>query len=95
MVLAKVVGTIVCSSRNDGMQGAHYLLVEKTDQYCEKKGDFLVALDMIGAGHDELVLVTEGSPSRETPLTANKPVDAWIVGIVDLIDEDDSVIYRK
>ena len=31
MVLAKVVGTIVCSSRNDGMQGAHYLLVEKTD----------------------------------------------------------------
>ena len=95
MVLAKVVGTIVCSSRNDGMQGARYLLVEKTDQYCEKKGDFLVSLDMIGAGHDELVLVTEGSPSRETPLTANKPVDALIVGIVDLIDEDDSVIYRK
>ena len=95
MILGKVIGTVVCSSRNDGLQGARYLLVEKTNQFGEKKGDYLVALDIIGAGNDELVLVTEGSPSRETPLTVNKPVDALIVGIVDLIDEDDKVIYRK
>ena len=95
MILGKVVGTIVCSSRNDGLDGARYLLVDKTNQHGEKKGDYLVALDIIGAGNNELVMVTEGSPSRETPLTVNKPVDAVIVGIVDLIDEDEKVIYRK
>jgi carbon dioxide concentrating mechanism protein CcmL len=95
MTLAKVVGTIVCSARNDGLEGARYLLVDKTNQYGEKKGDYLVALDIIGAGNDELVLITEGSPSRETPFTINKPVDALVVGIIDMIDENEKVIYRK
>jgi microcompartment protein CcmK/EutM len=95
MVLGKVVGTIVCSSKNDSMDGARYLLVEKTNQYGEKNGDFLVALDMLGTGPDELVMITEGSPSRETPLTTNKPCDALIVGIVDVIDETDRILYRK
>jgi carbon dioxide concentrating mechanism protein CcmL len=95
MILGKVVGTIVCSSRNDGIEGARYLLVEKTSPQGEKKGDYIVALDIIGAGPEEMVMVTEGSPSRETPQTVNKPLDALIVGIVDLIDENEKVIYRK
>jgi carbon dioxide concentrating mechanism protein CcmL len=95
MIFGKVVGTVVCSSKNDSLEGPRYLLVEKTNQHGEKKGDYLVALDIIGAGNDELVLVTEGSPSRETPITANKPLDALIVGIVDLVDENDKVIYSK
>jgi microcompartment protein CcmK/EutM len=95
MVLGRVVGTVVCSSRNDGLEGARYLLVDKINKHGENKGDYLVALDILGAGNDEMVLVTEGSPSRETPLTVNKPLDALIVGIVDLIDENEKVIYRK
>lgn len=95
MILGKVVGTIVSSTINDGMTGSRYLLIEKADQFGKKKGDFLVALDIVGAGYDELVMVTEGSPSRETLLTTNKPLDALIVGIVDLIDENDTVVYRK
>jgi len=95
MILGKVVGTVVSSTINDGMKGSSYLLIDKTDQYGKKKGDYIVALDIVGAGFDELVMVTEGSPSRETPLTINKPLDALIVGIIDLIDEDDTVVYRK
>lgn len=95
MILAKVTGTIVCSAVNDGMEGSRYLLVEKTDQYGACNGEYLVALDLIGVARDELVMVTEGSPSRETPLTVNKPVDALIVGIVDMIDENDTVVYSK
>ena len=95
MILGKVVGTIVCSTIKDGSKGSRYLLIDKTDQYGKKKGDYLVALDIIGVANDELVMVTEGSPSRETLQTINKPVDALTVGIVDLIDENDSVIYRK
>jgi carbon dioxide concentrating mechanism protein CcmL len=95
MTLGKVVGTIVSSTINDGMKGSRYLLIDKTDQYGKKKGDFLVALDILGAGYDELVMVTEGSPSRETPYTINKPLDALIVGIIDVIDENDTVVFRK
>lgn len=95
MILGKVVGTIVSSTINDGIKGSRYLLIDRTDQYGKKKGDFLVALDIVGAGNDELVMVTEGSPSRETPLTINRPLDALIVGIIDLIDENDTVVYRK
>ena len=95
MILGKVVGTIVSSSKNDGLEGPRYLLIEKCNQRAELQGDYLVALDILGTSRDELVMVTEGSPSRETPLTANKPVDALIVGIVDLIDENDSVVYKK
>jgi len=95
MILGKVVGTIVSSTINDGIIGSRYLLIDKTDQHGNKKGDYLVALDVLGVAYDELVMVTEGSPSRETPFTVNKPLDALIVGIVDLIDEDDKVVYRK
>jgi microcompartment protein CcmK/EutM len=95
MILGKVVGTVVSSIINDGLKGSRYLMIEKTDQYGKKKGDYLVALDVIGVANDELIMVTEGSPSRETPLTINKPVDALVVGIIDLIDENNQVVYRK
>ena len=95
MILAKVVGTIVSSTINDGMAGSRYLLVDKTDQYGTQKGDYIVALDIIGAAKGEIVMVTEGSPARETPLTVSKPVDALIVGIIDMIDENDTIVYRK
>jgi microcompartment protein CcmK/EutM len=95
MILGKVAGTIVSSTINDGLKGSRYLLIDKTDQYGKKKGDYIVALDVLGVANDELVMVTEGSPSRETPFTVNKPLDALIVGIVDLIDENDTVVYRK
>jgi carbon dioxide concentrating mechanism protein CcmL len=95
MILAKVVGTVVSNTITDGMAGSRYLLVDKTDQYGKRKGDYVVALDIIGAGYNELVIVTEGSPSRETPITVSKPVDALVVGIVDLVEEKNTVVYRK
>jgi len=52
MILGKVVGTIVCSTIKDGMKGSRYLLIDKTDQFGKKKGDYLVALDSIGVAND-------------------------------------------
>ena len=95
MILGKVVGTVVSSSKNDSLPGSRYLLIDKCNQHGVKKGDYLVALDLVGAGNDELVMISESSSARETETTYNKPVDAVIVGIVDLIDEDDKVIYKK
>jgi len=95
MILGKVVGTVVSSSKNINIEGASFLLVEKCNQYGGKKGDYLVALDLIGAGNNELVMISESTSARETPLTINKPIDAVIVGIIDLISENKKVSYKK
>jgi microcompartment protein CcmK/EutM len=95
MIIGKVAGTVVSSSTNVGIQGARFLLVDKCNQQGEKKGDFIVALDLIGAGYGEMVFISESTSARETLLTTNKPVDAIIVGIIDVIDENDKIVYKK
>ncbi|HOY31279.1 MAG TPA: EutN/CcmL family microcompartment protein [Bacteroidales bacterium] len=95
MILGKVVGTVVSSTTNIGISDPRFLLVEKCDQRGNKKGDYVVALDLVGAGHDELVMVSESSSARETAATISKPLDAIIIGIVDMIDENETVIYKK
>lgn len=95
MILGKVAGTVVSSSLNISIEGARFLLVDKCNPQGETKGDYIVALDLVGAGNGELVMVSEGSTARETPGTSNKPVDALVVGIIDLIDENETVVYKK
>ena len=95
MILGKVVGTVVSSVKADDLAGARYLLVDKSSQRGEIKGDYLVALDLIGANRNELVMISESTSARETPLTVSKPIDAIIVGIIDVIDENDKIVYKK
>lgn len=95
MVLGKVIGTVVCSLKNDEISGPRYLIVEKCNHYGIRKGEHIVAIDLVGAGNEEMVIAVEGSSARETERTINKPVDAAIVGIVDMIDEYDKVVYQK
>ena len=80
MILGKVVGTIVSTRINVGIEGGKYLLIEKCNHKGEKKGDFLVALDILGAGKEEMVMISESTSARETPETKNKAVDAVITG---------------
>ena len=66
MILGKIVGTIVTSTKADGFEGVRYLLVDKSNQRGETKGDYIVALDLIGANHGELVMISESTSARET-----------------------------
>jgi len=95
MIIGKVVGTVVSSTKNIDIETPRFLLVEKTNYKAEGKNDFIVALDLVGAGRNELVFISESTSARETQQTVNKPVDAIIVGIIDLIDENDIIVYRK
>lgn len=95
MVLGKVVGTITSSSNSIEISGGRYLLINKCDQKGKLKNDFLVALDLVSAGKDEMVMISESTSARETTTTQNKAVDAIIVGIIDMIDESDKVVYKK
>jgi microcompartment protein CcmK/EutM len=95
MIIAKVVGTVVATKKNFNVEISKFLLVEKTNQKGEGKKDYLVALDLVGAGNGELVLISESTSARETPKTINKPVDAIIIAIIDLIDENENTVYTK
>jgi microcompartment protein CcmK/EutM len=95
MILGTVVGTVVSTRRADGIDQPRYLLVEQCDQHGRSKQAFHVALDLINANAGERVLVCQGSPCRQMRVTDNRPIDALIVAIVDLIDEQGDVVYKK
>ena len=80
MFVGKVVGSIVSTRKNDKLIGSKFMIVESVMSGSTEK---LVAVDNVGAGIGETVLVAEGSAARIGCDLENAPVDAAIVGIVD------------
>ena len=95
MLLGMIVGTVVATRKADQVEGTRYMLVERCNQRGEGVGEYHVALDQVGAGYGEMIFMSQGSPSRQTKRTFDKPIDTSILGIVDLIDETGKVVYRK
>ncbi len=96
MILAKVVGTVVSTRKEPKIEGIKFLLLEKINpSNMQGKGDYLVAMDSVGAGLGEVVFFVAGSSSRMTTTTEGKPSDATIISIVDSIDINGEYVYRK
>jgi microcompartment protein CcmK/EutM len=95
MIFARVVGTVVATRRSDRVEGPRFMLTELTSSRGEPRGDYLVALDGVGAGIGELVMVSQGPSARQTPRTDRQPVDALICGIIDLVEDRGAVVFRK
>ena len=95
MDLGIVEGTVTSDQNSFDIPGGRYLLINKCNQSGEVKNDFIVALDLVSAGKDEMVMIAQSTSARETPTTQNKAIDAIVVGIIDKIDEEDKVVYRK
>jgi microcompartment protein CcmK/EutM len=96
MILARVKGTVVSSQKTPEMGGIKLLLLEKVDpETLEGKNDFVVAMDSVGAGTDEIVLYVSGSGARMADVTKGLPTDATVTAIVDVIEKKGSIIYRK
>jgi len=95
MIFGMVAGTVVSDSKADTLPPAKYLLIQGCDHAGKVRDEYLVALDGIGAGPGEMVIISQGSSALQTEITSKKPIDAVIVGIVDLIDEHGSVTYSK
>ncbi|MBQ3573476.1 MAG: EutN/CcmL family microcompartment protein [Clostridia bacterium] len=79
MIIAKVTGSVVSTRKNENLIGSKFMIVEPIT---DKKSSF-VAVDNIGAGIGEFVLVATGSAARVGCGMGSSPVDAAIVGIID------------
>jgi ethanolamine utilization protein EutN len=86
MFLGRVIGTVWSTKKDEQLVGAKFLIVRELDLQMKEKERFVVAVDSVGAGEGEVVLVATGSSSRMTSFTKDKPVDAVIMGIVDKLD---------
>ena len=65
------------------MDGLKFMLVKNVDTEGKETGGHVVAVDAVGVGPDELVLIAAGSSARQTTATQNRPCDAVIMAIVD------------
>lgn len=93
MFLARVTGHVVATQKEKSLSGQKLLVIEPLNVKFEEgttkpaslgnTGRALVAVDVVGCGEGQLVLVVQGSSARMTEVTKNMPVDAVIVGIVD------------
>lgn len=84
MFIGKVVGTVISTRKNENLTGSKFLIVEPMEKMgAEVYGKRLVAVDNVGAGIKEIVLVATGSAARIGTGNEASPVDACIVGIVD------------
>ncbi len=95
MIFAKIVGTVVGTKKNDNLVGTRYQLVRLCNYRAEEGSEYLVALDGVGAGVGEVVIISQGSSCRQTEVTKERPIDALIVGIVDLVETRGEIVFRK
>ncbi len=95
MILAKVLGNIISTVIVDGIEGSKYMIVAPSTPSGEAGTGSLIALDLVGASTGEIVLVSQGSSVRQTEITKDKPIDAVIMGIVDIVEEEGKVVFKK
>ena len=95
MKLAVVTGQIVCTVRHQGLAHDKLLMVEMIDASGNPDGQCAVAIDSIGAGNGEWVLLVSGSSARQAHHNELSPVDLCVIGIVDEAVSGGQVIFHK
>jgi len=101
MFVAKVTGSLVSTQKVASMTGFKLLIVEpyrieaKERKSIVTTGRTFVAVDTLGAGIGDFVILTQGSSARLTPETKTLPIDAVVVGIVDKVHVDDGTVYSR
>ena len=101
MFVAKVTGAVVSTQKVPAMVGQKLMVVEpyriesKKRESLTATGRTFIAVDTIGAGEGDYVLITQGSSARLTEETQKLPIDAVIVGIVDTVHIDAGCVYSR
>jgi len=101
MFVAMVTGSVVATQKTGSMTGHKLLVVEpyRLDEKSRSRlvatGRTFIAVDTLGAGEGQFVLVTQGSSARLTPETKSLPIDAVIIGLVDTVRIEGKEIFKK
>ena len=95
MLLGKVVGSLVASRKEPLMEGFKFLVLRQVGVDGKESGGYVVAVDAVGAGPDEVVLYATGSAARQTVATRDRPGDAVIMAIVDTWEVEGKEAYHK
>ena len=96
MIIGKVVGSAVATLKHDQLKTTKLLLVQQADAtgVVTEETPF-VAVDLVGAGEGELVVVSQGSSARVATGQSSSPADAAIVGILDSLRFEGAIAWRK
>ena len=87
MEIGRIIGTLVATRKHERLVGRKIQIVQPLDHHGEKpRGDPYVAVDAVGAGVGERVVIVRGSGARHGLSNDQTPVDATIIGIIDHID---------
>ena len=101
MFVALVTGSVVATQKAEAMTGHKLLVVEpyrldeKTRSTLVSTGRTFIAVDTLGAGEGQFVLVTQGSSARLTPETKTLPIDAVVIGLVDTVRVAGKDVFRR
>ena len=101
MFVAEVTGAVVSTQKVDSIVGYKLLVVEpyrldnKTRKKLNTTGRTFIAVDTLGAGEGDYVLITKGSSARLTEETRDLPIDTVVVGIVDNVHVDNHSVYER
>ena len=95
MLIGKVIGSVVATLKDEKLENQKLLLVQVHDHRNEPRDQYVVAVDAVGAGMDEMVLYATGSSARQTSRTENRPCDAVIMAVVDSWDLGGENVYEK
>ncbi len=83
MIIARILGTVVSTQKDERLSGKKLLIVKPINLDGTDQNSYLVAVDTVGAGYHEKVLIVAGSSARLAEGNKDCPVDAAIVGIID------------
>jgi microcompartment protein CcmK/EutM len=95
MLIASVIGTTVSTIKDEKLSGRKLLIVRQADESGAPFGKPFVAVDTVDAGVGDLVLTCAGSSARQTNITKDTPVDAVIMAVIDSLELDGKVVFRK
>jgi microcompartment protein CcmK/EutM len=90
MIIARILGTVVSTQKDERLRGKKLLIVRPLNLDGTEAGSgYTIAVDTVGAGYHERVLVVAGSSARLAEGMKDAPIDAAIVGVIDTVDYAD------
>ncbi|MFH2113918.1 MAG: EutN/CcmL family microcompartment protein [Spirochaetota bacterium] len=95
MYLARVKGTVVATQKDASMTGSRFLVLEKLDERLKPLKEYIVAVDAVGSGEDEVVMYASGSSARQTRETKDRPADAVVMAIIDSVTIGGKTVFTK